>query len=130
MNELINLLQEFAFNLAVLALPVISAFLIALLKAWIDKVLADVEAQRPKLAEAIKEAVSLAVKAAEGMELGGFIEDKKQYALNIAQNWLDSEGWDEVDIDVLEAAIEAEVLKVFNRVKAGPEADMRNWNAW
>ena len=129
MEEFINLLQEFAFNLAVLALPVISAFLIALLKAWIDKVLADVEAQRPKLAEAIKEAVSLAVKAAEGMELGGFIEDKKQYALNIAQNWLDSEGWDEVDIDVLEAAIEAEVLKVFNQVKAGPEADM-SWNAW
>ena len=129
MNELINLLQEFAFNLAVLALPIISAFLIALLKAWIDKVLADIEANKPKLAEAIKEAVSLAVKAAEGMELGGFIDDKKQYALNIAQNWLDSEGWDEVDIDVLEAAIEAEVLKVFNRVKAGPEADM-SWNAW
>lgn len=130
MEEFVNLLQEFAFNLAVLALPVIAGFLIALLKALAEKILAQVESERPQLADAIKKAVTLAVKAAEGLELGGFIDDKKQYALNIAQNWLDAEGWDEIDIDILEAAIEAEVLALFNKDKAVGFEDDRAWNAW
>ena len=127
MEELINLLQQFVFNLLVLALPVIAAFLIALLKAWIEKVLAQVEQARPKLADAIKQAVSLAVKAAEGLDLAGMITDKKAYALEIAQAWLDEEGWGEIELDILEAAIEAEVLKVFNQPEGFRD---EGWEAW
>ena len=60
-----------------------------------------------------REIVEGSIRAAEQMELAGFIEDKKQYALNIAQAYLNEHGWDEFDIDLLEAAIEAEVLKQF-----------------
>jgi DNA-directed RNA polymerase specialized sigma24 family protein len=81
----------------------------ALIKKW----LAELEAAKPELAGYIRQAVEIAVLAAEQMEIGGFIEDKKQYALNIAQAYLNEHGWDEFDIDVLEAAIEAEVLKQF-----------------
>ena len=127
MEEFINLLQQFVFNLLVLALPVIAAFLIALLKAWIEKVLAEVEEAQPKLADAIKQAVSLAVKAAEGLDLAGMITDKKAYALEIAQAWLDEEGWGEIELDILEAAIEAEVLKVFNQPEGFRD---EGWEAW
>ena len=127
MEQIIDLLQEFVFNLMVLALPIIAGFVIALLKAWIEKVLAEAEEKRPKLAYAIKEAVSLGIKAAEGLELAELISDKKSYALNIAQTWLDKEGWGEIDISILEAAIEAEVLQVFNQPERFSE---ESWKAW
>ena len=127
MEQIIDLLQEFVFNLMVLALPIIAGFVIALLKAWIEKVLADVEEARPKLADAIRQAVSLAVKAAEGLSLAGVINDKKSYALSIAQIWLDEEGLGEINLGILEAAVEAEVLKVFN----SPEGfDNKGWETW
>ena len=113
MEELINLLQEFAYNLAVIALPILSAFLIAALRALVKKWLGELEASRPYLYGYMKDAVAMAVQAAEQMELAGYIDDKKQYALGIAQTFLNEHGWDEVDISVLEAAIEAEVLKQF-----------------
>lgn len=113
MNEFVDLLQKFAFELAVLALPIISGFLIAALRALVKKWLAELEASKPKLSGYLKEAVEMAVAAAEQSNLAGFVEDKKQFALNIAQVWLDEHGWNEVDIDLLEAAIEAEVIKQF-----------------
>ena len=113
MEQFVDLLQEFVFNLLVLALPVVAGLVIALLRAWVKKALADVERAKPELFWVLEQAVDIAVRAAEQMELAGFIDDKKQYALDVAQSYLDSEGWDEVDVDILEAAIEAEVLKQF-----------------
>ena len=113
MEEFINLLQEFVYNLMVIALPIIATFIIAALRALIKKWLAELESQKPELALYLREAVRIAVAAAEKMELEGFIEGKKEYALSIAQAYLDEHGWNEVDIVLLEAAIEAEVLKQF-----------------
>ena len=113
MEEYINLLQEFAYNLAVIALPIIAAFLIALLRAWVKKALAEAKQAKPYLYGYLKDAVEMAVGAAEQMELAGLVNDKKEYALDTVQAFLDEHGWDEVDIGVLEAAIEAEVLKQF-----------------
>jgi len=115
MEDFINLLQKFAYELAVLALPIISGFVIAALNALVKKWLAEMKAAKPELWEYLNEAVSIAVAAAEKANVAGFVEDKKAYAFEIAQLWLDSHGWDEVDIDVLDAAIEAEVLKQFGR---------------
>ena len=115
MEEFINLLQEFAFGIASAILPVIAAFVVAYLKALIDKKMAEIEASKPELAWYLDEAVRIAVAAAEKANFSGFVEDKKEYAITIAQKWLDEHGWDEFDIDILEAAIEAEVLKQFGR---------------
>jgi len=113
MEEFINLLQEFAFNLAVLILPILAGFAVAALRALVKKWLSDIEANKPSLAWAIKQAAEIAVRAAEQMELSGFIKEKKQYAFDIAQQWLGEQGWSEVNVAVLGAAIEAEVLKQF-----------------
>ena len=115
MEQFIDLLQKFAFELAVLALPIISGFVIAALRALVKKWLGETEASKPKLYWYLDEAARLAVTAAEKMSASAFIvaEDKKQYAIEIMQSWLNAHGWDEVDIELLEAALEAEVLRQF-----------------
>ena len=113
MNEFVNVLQEFAMGLLVLVLPILSAFIIKALNALVKKWLAELEANKPDLSWYLAEAVDVAVRAAEQSNLAGFVNDKKEYALEVAQQWLDSHGWDEIDIVVLDAAIEAEVLKQF-----------------
>jgi len=113
MDEFVNLLQEFAFNLAVALLPIIAGFVVAALNALVKKWLQELENSKPELSFYIFEAARLAVGAAEKMDFSGFIDGKKQYAIEIAQSYLDAHGWSEVDIDLLEAAIEAEVLKQF-----------------
>ena len=114
MNEFVDLLQKFAFNLAVAILPILAGFAVAALRALVKKWLAELEASKPSMYWVIKEAVEIAVAAAEQLSgLEEFVEDKKQYALNIVQIWLDERGWDEIDVEILEAAIEAEVLKQF-----------------
>ena len=113
MEQFIDLLQKFAFELAVLALPIISGFVIAALRALVKKWLGELEASKPKLYWYLDEAARLAVTAAEKMSASEFINDKKQYAIEIMQSWLNAHGWDEVDIELLEAALEAEVLRQF-----------------
>ena len=113
MEQFIDLLQKFAFELAVLALPIISGFVIAALRALVKKWLGELEASKPKLYWYLDEAARLAVTAAEKMSASEFINDKKQYAIEIMQSWLDAHGWDEVDVELLEAALEAEVLRQF-----------------
>jgi len=113
MNEFVNVLQEFAMGLLVLVLPVLSVFLIKALNALVKKWLVELENSKPELKWYLDEAAALAVRAAEQSGLQGFVEDKKLYALEIAQKFLDEHGWEEVDVAVLEAAIEAEVLKQF-----------------
>ena len=110
MEQFIDLLQEFAFEiLLTIVLPFVAKALIALTKKW----LSDIEASKPKLYWYLDEAARLAVAAAEKMSASAFIDEKKQYAIEIMQSWLDAHGWDEVDIELLEAALEAEVLRQF-----------------
>ncbi len=113
MEQIVNVLQEFVMGLLLAALPVLAAFAIRALKAWADKVFSDIEANKPTFHWALKQAAEIAVRAAEKMEFSKFIGDKKAYAVEIVQRWLDSEGWDEVDVELVSAAIEAEVLKQF-----------------
>ena len=105
-------LVRFAFELSKILLPVIAGFLVALINAWRRKLLADLEASKPQLAWFLQEGAKMAVQAAEQAGAAELIEDKKQYALNALQMYLDNHGFEDFDIETLEAAIEAEVLKV------------------
>lgn len=112
MNEIVNVLQEFVMGLLVLALPILAGYAIRALKVWGDKLIDHVE-DKGSLYWALEQAVEIAVRAAEKMNFSEFIDDKKAYAFEIAQRYLDNEGWEEIDVELLEAAIEAEVLKQF-----------------
>ena len=61
---------------------------------------------------ALDMAASMAVQAAEQMELAGLIKDKKDYACATAQSYLDARGIN-VDLDLIEAAIEQAVMVHF-----------------
>ena len=119
MNQFVNILQEWVAGMVILALPVITGFAIALLKLGVDRLMQQIEENRPNLRYAIKEAVELGVRSAEQMELSGFIDDKKAHASAIAQRWLDSQGWEEIDMNLVGAAIEASVLEQFNMPEGG-----------
>ena len=116
MEDFVNFLQTWAFELAKLALPIIAAFVIAALNALTKKWLSEMQANKPRLVYYLEKAVELAVKSAEQAKAVGFIEDKKSEAMVIAQQYLNAHGWDEVDLDLLDSAIEAEVLRFKNNL--------------
>ena len=68
----------------------------------------------PQLCDALEEAANLAVKAAEQSKLGKLIEDKKTYALTVAETYLAAKGFN-VDLHLIEAAIERAVLENFGK---------------
>ena len=113
MAEIVDFLQAFLQELLVLIAPILAAFVAAALTALTKKWLAELEASKPKLAAALKEAVSLAVQAAEQAGAAGLIGDKKDFAMAIAQQFLNDSGWDEINLEVLAAAIEAEVNRLY-----------------
>jgi len=127
MEQIVDFLQAFLQELLVLIAPIVAGFVSAALIALTKKWLAEIEASKPQLADAIKQAVSLAVQAAEQAGIAGLIEEKKAYALSIAESWLDQNGWEEIDLVILDAAIEAEVNKLYPKEEADSERFFASW---
>lgn len=69
---------------------------------------------------ALEQAAEIAVRAAEQSKLAGLIKDKKTYAITIAEKYLGERGL-AIDLDVLDAAIEAEVQRRFGKTPAQPQ---------
>lgn len=90
------------------ALPVVLAAVFALLVQYIRLVQGKIQAQYPTQYQKLEAACSNAVKIAEQMKIGGFIEDKKQFAVDYAQKEMDRLGI-KVDISVIEQEIEKAV---------------------
>lgn len=86
--------------------------LIKLLLAEATRRLAQAKEYQPQLTDWIVMSAEFAVKAAEQSGLAGLIEDKKQYALSVAEAWLETKGI-RVDLHLLDAAIEKAVLDNF-----------------
>ena len=94
-------------------LPVIASAVTAFLLAQAKFLWAKARAWNPSVTALIEEAAIFAVRAAEQAGAGELIEDKKLYALDIAERWL-AERSLYIDITLLEAAIEKAVLEQFN----------------
>ena len=111
----IDFLNAFLTPFLEAVLPVLAAALAALVIAWIRKVIAEIKQKLDDRALwLLQEATTIAVQAAEQMNLSGQIADKKKYAMDLAEKWLASHGV-KIDISVIEAAIEAAVLTEFNK---------------
>lgn len=111
MDQFVDFLQKFVMNVLVAVAPILAGFILFWVKTQVDIAMQRLEANKPQFSEALRQAVMLAVQAAEQAGAAGIISQKKQYAFQIAQQWLDDAGWDEVNLEVLDAAIEAEVLQ-------------------
>ena len=94
------------------ALPPLVAAIVRYLWARAAEVWQDLENSKPELAWVLREAARFGVQAAEQMGISGQIEDKKQFAIQYAEKWLQTQGV-EIDLDLVDAAIEAAVIELF-----------------
>jgi hypothetical protein len=105
-----------------LVLPPLVAVIVGFVIKWVKSKIAAAEAVLDSnTLDIIKKAVSSAVLAAEQVGLADALLDKKDYAINAAQQSL--AGWGlAIDIDELDVLIEAAVMEEFNRYRV-PEAE-------
>jgi len=101
-----------------LVLPPLMAVIAGYVIKWVKSKIAAAEAVLDSnTLDIIKKAISSAVLAAEQVGLADVLLDKKEYAINAAQQSL--AGWGlAIDLDELDVLIEAAVMEEFNRYRA------------
>ena len=94
-------------------LPPLVVALITFLIVKAKEVWARAKAWNPTVTEYLEKAARFAVQAAEQAGAADLIEDKKQYAIQIAEAWLEANHIT-TDLHLIDAAIEKAVLELFN----------------
>lgn len=114
----------FAQEFLSIVLPVLASLLAGLVIAWISKVVAEIKGKMDdRFIWVFDEAVRVAVLAAEQAELAGYIANKKAYAIDIAQRYLESRGF-KIDLALLSDRIEAAVMEQFNKKQTEKVLDL------
>lgn len=94
-------------------LPLLVVAILGFIIAKIKLLWAQAKDWNPSITSLLEQAVKFAVTAAEQAGAAKLIEDKKSYAFEVAEKWLALRGLT-VDIDLIDAAIEAAVYEQFN----------------
>ena len=94
-------------------LPPLVAFLVSVGLAYAKRVWGDLKQRYPSVTDLVEQAAVFAVQAAEQAGAAELIKDKKQYAIQIAEAWLEANHIT-TDLDLIDAAIEKAVLELFN----------------
>lgn len=116
-----DFVSKFAQEFLSIVLPVLASLLAGLVIAWIKKVVEQVKAKMDeRFIWMLDEAVRVAVLSAEQVNLAGFIEDKKDYAIGVAEKWLAERGY-KINLAVLSDRIEAAVMEEFNKGRVAPK---------
>lgn len=108
------IISAFLQALLILAAPFIVGIVVAQAVRLTRTAWRELKEHQPAAAAALEVAASLAVTAAEQAGLTGLIENKKQYALEIAQQYLAMRGI-KLDLKLIDAAIESAVYVEINR---------------
>jgi hypothetical protein len=110
MNEALQLL---AMELIKQAIVVLVPIVVAIIAKMAVDVWAKIKAAKPDLADAIEKAAKFAVSASEQVGLTEEIQktskEKLNYAVELAQKYLDAKGLKNVDVSLLVNAVEAAV---------------------
>lgn len=110
----LDLLFTIVEGVLVAAAPVLVGLAAVWIKAKIEEVKARIENNLSDQQRWLLEtAANIAVSAAEQMKLAELIEDKKDYAMGVAQKYLDNHSIN-LHLDVIEAAIEKAVRDLNN----------------
>lgn len=106
MNEFWSrFVQELILAAVALFLPA----LLILIAAKVKETWARIKAWKPELATVLEEGAKMVVYAAEQSGIAGEVTDKKDYAINALQAYLNAHGWKGIDLQLIDAAIEAAV---------------------
>lgn len=112
-----EMLSEFLNELLRQAMPVVAAALVAWIAASLSTVWKNFKAAKPELAVNLAYAANMAIAAAEKAGIDDAIKDKKEFAVGVAENYLQSIGLN-VDLDIIADAIE----------EAGMESGLFKWS--
>jgi len=96
-------------------LPIVAVAIISVLVSWAKLLWQKARLWNPDATDLLEEAAKIAVTAAEQVGAAKFI-NKKVYAMDVAERWLEQHGI-MLDIELIDAAIEAAVYKQFNSDK-------------
>lgn len=114
MNDIVSAVLQSVLGYV---LPLLAVSLTGLVVAKIRETWRRIEMKRPDLTYEVMKVTRLAIAAAEQAGAANLINDKKKYALNIAEKWLSDAGI-KIDLDLISAAIEAAVFDEFNQNKS------------
>lgn len=114
MTDVLPVLSKFAEVFLTALAPVLATLVATWLVAKLRVAWAEFKEFQPDVAFHLEQAAEFAVYAAEQAKVGKLIEDKKVYALGVAEKYLAAKGFT-VDLDLIAAAIEAAVLQEFNQ---------------
>ena len=118
---MLDLLQDFGLQLLqgvlIAAVPIVVGFVAQWLRSQVALQKAKLSAQQISI---INQIVSIAINAAEQLGLAEAIDDRKDYALAYAQEYLNLHNI-KLDINLISVAIEAAVLSEFNWDKLIPD---------
>ena len=109
MEEFYAFLWKLLEGVLIAVLPVLATTLTVWLVQKIREIGKDMSAE---VVYSIEAAARIAVDAAEQAGLAGLIENKKEYALGFAQEYLDRRGV-KVNLSLLDGLIEAAVMEAF-----------------
>ena len=111
--EWMPILSKVIEAILIAILPPLAVVIVSAAVAYAKRLWNDLKLRYPSVTELIEEAAVFAVQAAEQAGAAALIEDKKQYAIQIAEAWL-AANHITTDIDLIDAAIEKAVLELFN----------------
>ncbi|MEN6622180.1 MAG: phage holin, LLH family [Smithella sp.] len=97
-------------------LPIVVVAIISALVSWARFLWAKAKSWNSDATDLLEEAAKVAVIAAEQAGAAKLIDDKKVYAMDIAERWLEQHGI-HLDIELISAAVEAAVYRQFNYQK-------------
>lgn len=113
-----DFLSVFLQKFLEIVIPVLATLVAGYVAVGIRKLIEEIKANlNEKQLALATEIVHEAVLAAEQVGLGDALIDKKDYALDLAEQWLASHGI-KLDLKILDNLIEAAVMDEFNRDKA------------
>ena len=97
----------------VAVIPTLAAVVVKIAWTWAQTKQAQLSSWQPTIGDFVERAATFAVQAAEQSGLANLIQDKKNYAIEVAQKWLQAQGIKGVDLKLLDAAIEQAVGDLF-----------------
>ena len=111
--DIMELVSQFLEVILKALLPILAVYVLQFFRALVEKYLAEAKAQYPDAFSVVESIAAQVVAAAEQAGAAGFIDSKIDYALGLAEKWLAEYDFD-IHLDLIRAAIEAEVKKQFN----------------
>jgi LL-H family phage holin len=116
-TNIMDILAKAFGDFLIVVLPVLASALAAVAVNYFRLLEQRIKNEKPDVYKILDIIVRQAVSAAEQLGLNGEIADKKAYAIKYVQDMLNAYGFDEIDVALIDAKIEAAVFDELNKTQ-------------